>query len=132
MTTTIQSKIKSWITSGVKTGMESNGDTLKDTPSGSISIAFAEELSKCGDDTVLECFNCGTCSAICPLVGESFPRKMIRYVQIGAKDRILDNAEELWRCLHCGLCTRTCPREADPGEVILALKRFVLSGWRRS
>ena len=57
---------------------------------------------------------------------------MIRYIQIGARDRILENAQDLWRCLHCGLCTQTCPREADPGEVILGLKRYVVANWRRS
>jgi len=93
---------------------------------------FAEEMKRFGDDTALECFNCGTCAAICPLIYEHFPRKMIRYLQLGAEDRILDNSQELWRCLHCGLCTRTCPREADPGEVILSLKRFVAGHWRKS
>lgn len=93
---------------------------------------FAEELAEYGNETALECFNCGTCAAICPLIYEHFPRRMIRYIQLGARDRILENAQELWRCLHCGLCTQTCPREADPGEVILGLKRYVVSNWRRS
>jgi len=105
---------------------------LMESTSGYLNLNFAQELCQYGDDTVLKCFNCGTCSAICPLLGESFPRKMIRYIQIGAKDRVLNSAQELWRCLHCGLCTRTCPRQADPGEVILTLKRFVLAEWRRS
>lgn len=93
---------------------------------------FAEEMKPFTEDTPLACFNCGTCTAICPLIHEHFPRKMIRYIQIGAKERILENAQELWRCLHCGLCTQTCPREANPGEIILALKRFALTNWRRS
>jgi heterodisulfide reductase subunit C len=93
---------------------------------------FAQKLAKHGNDTALECFNCGTCTAICPLIHEHFPRRMIRYVQLGAEDRILENAEELWRCLHCGLCTQTCPRGADPGEVILGLKRYVVADWRSS
>ncbi len=93
---------------------------------------FAEELEDFGVDSALDCFNCGTCTAICPLIHEHFPRKMIRYIQIGAKDKILEEPSELWRCLHCGLCTQTCPREADPGEVILGLKRFVVDHWRRN
>jgi heterodisulfide reductase subunit C len=93
---------------------------------------FAEELAGHGNDKALECFNCGTCAAICPLIEEHFPRKMIRYIQLGAKEHIMEQAAELWRCLHCGLCTRTCPREADPGEVILGLKRYVVAHWRKS
>ena len=92
---------------------------------------FSDELERFGLDTTLECFNCGTCAAICPLVYEHFPRKMIRYAQIGARDRILQDAQELWRCLHCGLCTQTCPRGANPGELILGLRRYVVNHWRR-
>jgi heterodisulfide reductase subunit C len=92
---------------------------------------FSDELERFGLDTTLECFNCGTCAAICPLIYEHFPRKMIRYAQVGARDRILQNAQELWRCLHCGLCTQTCPRGANPGELILGLRRYVVNHWRR-
>ena len=96
-----------------------------------ITPDFADELERFGLDTTLECFNCGTCAAICPLIYQHFPRKMIRYAQIGARDRILQNAGELWRCLHCGLCTQTCPRGANPGELILGLRRYVVNQWRR-
>ena len=92
---------------------------------------FADELEHFGVDTTFECFNCGTCAAICPLIYEHFPRKMIRYAQLGARDLILQNAQELWRCLHCGMCTQTCPRGANPGELILGLRRFVVNHWRR-
>jgi len=96
-----------------------------------ITPDFAVELKEYGDDTALHCFNCGTCVAICPLVDDSFPRRLIRYVQIGARERILASRDELWKCLHCGLCTHTCPRQADPGEVLLSLKRFVVATWRK-
>ncbi len=93
---------------------------------------FQEELKRYGRDAVTMCFNCGTCSAICPLLGEHFPRQMIRYAQIGAKERIAAAAKDLWRCLHCGLCTQSCPRGAKPGELILSLKRYVAASWRRA
>jgi heterodisulfide reductase subunit C2 len=96
-----------------------------------VTPQFAEELEQFGVDTTLDCFNCGTCAAICPLIYEHFPRKMIRYAQLGVRDKILDNAQELWRCLHCGLCTQTCPRGANPAELILGLRRFVVQHWRR-
>jgi len=95
-----------------------------------VDLEFAEQLERFGVDNALECFNCGTCAAICPLIYEHFPRKIIRYAQLGAKDVILRDADELWRCLHCGLCTYTCPREANPGELILGLRRYVIASWR--
>lgn len=94
-------------------------------------LDFARELTPFCQDTALECFNCGTCAAVCPLVNDNFPRRMIRYIQVGARQAILENANDLWKCLHCGLCTHTCPRQADPGEIILGLKRFVVANWRR-
>lgn len=96
-----------------------------------VDPTFHEEMKRYGQDSVLMCFHCGTCAALCPLLGEHFPRQMIRYAQIGAKERIVANARDLWRCLHCGLCTQTCPRGANPGELILSLKRYVASSWRR-
>ncbi len=95
-----------------------------------VNPSFAEELARFGVDSALDCFHCGTCAAICPLIYEHFPRKMIRYIQLGARERILEDPNDLWRCLHCGLCTQTCPRKADPGELILGLKRFVVDHWR--
>jgi heterodisulfide reductase subunit C len=92
---------------------------------------FAEELRAYGVNTALECFNCGTCAAICPLMDGHFPRKLIRYVQVGAKEKIAQQAEDLWKCLHCGLCTQTCPRRANPSELILGLRRYIVAQWRR-
>jgi heterodisulfide reductase subunit C2 len=96
-----------------------------------VNPEFTKKLKLAGKDVGAECFNCGTCAAICPLISGHFPRKMIRYAQIGAEERILEHAKELWQCLHCGLCTQTCPRGANPGEVILALKRHVVANWRK-
>ncbi len=93
---------------------------------------LAEELRELGEPAATACFNCGTCAAICPLMDGHFPRGLIRYAQLGARERLLAEGQELWKCLHCGLCTQTCPREADPGEVILALKRYVLAAWREA
>lgn len=95
-----------------------------------VDLEFAEKLERFGVDTAAECFNCGTCAAICPLIYEHFPRKIIRYAQLGAKEVILRDANELWRCLHCGLCTYTCPRGASPGELIMGLRRYVIANWR--
>ncbi len=97
-----------------------------------VNPEFMNALESAGKDAGAECFNCGTCAAVCPLVSGHFPRKMIRYAQVGAWELILADAKDLWRCLHCGLCTRTCPRGANPGEVVLTLKRHVLAAWRNS
>jgi len=96
-----------------------------------IDPEFPKTLERFGAGSAFECFNCGSCVAVCPLVSGHFPRKMIRYAQLGATEKILRDAKDLWKCLHCGLCSRTCPRGADPGELILSLRRFTLDHWKR-
>ena len=71
---------------------------------------------------VESCFQCGNCTAVCPLAQDSagFPRRAIRMAQVGMERELLAS-EDLWRCYACGECTRTCPREADPAAVTLTL-----------
>ena len=93
---------------------------------------FLPELKRYGAVNIEDCFNCGNCSAVCPLsTGEdSFPRRMIRYAQLGMRDRLL-NSKELWLCYFCGECTATCPRQADPGELMAAARRYAIAGYDR-
>lgn len=72
------------------------------------------------------CFNCGTCTAMCPLTDDDhpFPRNMIRLAQMGLTDRLLQSTDP-WLCYYCGDCAQTCPREAEPGETMMALRRWL-------
>jgi ferredoxin len=89
---------------------------------------FIENLQSYGAFDITACFNCGNCSAVCPLSSnnDSFPRKMIRYSQIGAKDRLL-SCKELWLCYYCGECSDTCPRQAEPGEFMASARRYAIA-----
>jgi quinone-modifying oxidoreductase, subunit QmoC len=74
------------------------------------------------------CYHCGTCTAICPLSEEGFlfPRKKIRLMQMGLKNE-LESSVEPWLCYYCGECTTTCPRDANPGELMMSLRRYLTS-----
>jgi len=91
------------------------------------------ELKKYGDVKIESCFNCGNCTAICPLTTEedNFPRRMIRFAQLGLRDRLLAS-KELWLCYYCGECTITCPRKAEPGEYMAAARRYAIASYDRS
>jgi ferredoxin len=93
---------------------------------------FLSELQQYGAVDVASCFNCGNCSAVCPLSSESdnFPRRMIRYAQLGLRERLV-RSQELWLCYYCGECTATCPREADPGEFMAAARRYAIASYDR-
>jgi Fe-S oxidoreductase len=34
------------------------------------------------------------------------------------------SAPEPWLCYYCGECSDLCPRDADPGEAMMALRRY--------
>ncbi len=86
------------------------------------------ELEEFGLKDANKCYNCGNCTAICDLATPEnpFPRKMVRYVQLGQKDKILKSPEP-WLCYYCGDCSLRCPREADPGETMMVLRRYLTS-----
>ncbi len=52
---------------------------------------FLPELQKYGAVNIESCFNCGNCTAVCPLSTDkgTFPRRMIRYAQLGMRDKLL-------------------------------------------
>jgi ferredoxin len=85
-------------------------------------------LKKFGVNDASACFNCGNCTAVCSLASESepFPRKTIRYLQLGLNNKLMQSPEP-WLCYYCGDCSDTCPREANPGEVMMGLRRYLTS-----
>ena len=85
-------------------------------------------LKKFGVEDAAACFNCGNCTAVCSLSSEAvpFPRKVIRYLQLGLKDKLFESPEP-WLCYYCGDCSETCPRQANPGEVMMGLRRYLTS-----
>ena len=91
-----------------------------------VDLNFVNELKAYGAINTEACFNCGTCTAICPLTSDKhpFPRDMIRLAQLGLKDRILESTDP-WMCYYCGQCTETCPRGAEPAETMMGLRRWV-------
>jgi ferredoxin len=93
---------------------------------------FLPELKRYGDISIESCFNCGNCSAVCPLSSEeeNFPRRMIRYAQLGMREKLL-SSKDLWMCYYCGECTATCPRQADPGEFMAAARRYAIAKYDR-
>lgn len=84
------------------------------------------QLKEFGVKDAATCFNCGNCTAVCSLSSANtpFPRKVIRYLQIGAEEKLLHSPEP-WLCYYCGDCSETCPRDADPGEVMMGLRRYL-------
>ncbi len=87
---------------------------------------LVNDLKKYGKGNWNACYHCGNCTAICTLTeeGSLFPRKEIRTMQMGLKGRMASSIEP-WLCYYCGDCTETCPRDANPGELMMAIRRYL-------
>ncbi len=93
-----------------------------------VDPGLIRELEAFGLKDAHKCYNCGNCTAVCSLSTPEnpFPRKMVRYAQLGLKDTILHSPEP-WLCYYCGDCSARCPRGAEPGETMMAMRRYLTS-----
>lgn len=87
---------------------------------------FSTKLKKYGAFDTSLCYNCGNCTAICSLSDKknSFPRMMVRASVIGMEDKITSSLDP-WMCYYCGECSTSCPRQANPGELMMSLRRWL-------
>lgn len=94
-----------------------------------VNPEFAVEISKYGAFDFTACMNCGNCTAVCPLAEEensSFPRVLLRYSLLGMEKEI-QTSNAPWLCYYCGECSETCPRQSNPGEMMMSLRRYLIS-----
>ncbi len=91
-----------------------------------INPEFRKEIQKYGKEDFSACYNCGNCTAVCSLSDEnnSFPRKVLRNTVLGLTDELITSVDP-WLCYYCGDCTATCPRDADPGELMMSIRRYL-------
>lgn len=98
-----------------------------------VDPSLLDELKAYGAVNPEACFNCGNCTAVCPLTsdGHPFPRNTIRLIQMGLRDRLIENPDP-WMCYYCGDCTQTCPKGAEPAETMMAARRWLTARYDRS
>ncbi|MHB1680203.1 MAG: 4Fe-4S dicluster domain-containing protein [bacterium] len=93
-------------------------------------INLIKNIKDIGDSPFKKCFQCGTCSAICPISSDNkpFPRKEMIWSQWGLKNE-LESDLDPWLCYYCGKCSEYCPRKADPGQLMMSLRRWLTTGY---
>jgi len=95
-------------------------------------LDFIKDMKEAGGDTLKKCFQCATCSVVCPLSTDDnpFPRREMILAQWGVKDKLVGDAN-IFLCHQCGDCTVYCPRGAKPGDVLGAIRAYAYKhfGW---
>jgi quinone-modifying oxidoreductase subunit QmoC len=88
-------------------------------------LEFKRQILGLGAHDLTACYQCGTCSVVCPVstADNPFPRKEMVWVQWGLKDRALGNSS-IWLCHQCASCTAYCPRDARPASLMAALRDY--------
>ncbi|HVN57211.1 MAG TPA: 4Fe-4S dicluster domain-containing protein [Bacteroidales bacterium] len=93
-----------------------------------VNPGFINDLNRFGKENIELCYQCGDCSAVCPHSDEfyKFPRKPIRLLQMGLEKKV-ETTLEPWLCYYCGDCSDLCPRDANPGDTMMILRRYLTS-----
>ena len=76
--------------------------------------AFTREVLGTSRANLERCYQCQACSSGCP-VAHAFdyaPHQLLRMVQLGLKDRVLDSTT-YWLCASCETCATRCPNAID-------------------
>ncbi len=88
---------------------------------------LSETVFETTGQSVAKCYQCGKCSAGCPLSGEMDlpPNQILRLIQYGNPE--LDGkaveSYSIWLCLSCHTCSARCPQAIDLPSVMDVLRR---------
>jgi len=83
---------------------------------------FIRRVEEISGEKLSACYQCGKCSAGCPLVSamDILPNQAIRLAQLGAEE-VLD-FKAIWLCASCLTCAARCPKGVDLARVMEALR----------
>ena len=86
-----------------------------------------EEIEHITSQNTSMCYQCGKCSAGCPIrdFADESPNKIIRYIQLGLYEKAL-KSKTIWLCASCQTCTTRCPQKYDLARLMDALRQLAI------
>ena len=95
--------------------------------------SFVARIEKISGQKLLACYQCGKCSAGCPMAAymDVLPNQMIRMAQLGMQQQLLAS-NAIWMCVSCLTCNSRCPKGIKIAEVIEALRKTALNDGQRN
>ena len=99
--------------------------------SGAHAAAHADslpaQLQQATGESVYECYQCGKCTAGCPLAAEMdyAPNQVLRLLQLGIpelEEEVLSSLA-IWLCLTCEQCATRCPQEVELPKIMEYLRQ---------
>lgn len=90
-----------------------------------MDVDFVRKVEALSGTSVRRCFQCGKCSAGCPMATfmEHPPNRVMRLLQLGQWQRVLAG-RSIWYCVSCETCTTRCPNTVDLASIMDALRKL--------
>lgn len=88
---------------------------------------FKREIERISGENVLGCYQCGECTAGCPVAFamDISPNQVMRLAQLGLKDEVLSSSA-IWLCAGCETCATRCPRGVALSKVMDACRQMAV------
>ena len=95
--------------------------------SNELRAELIEEIEELSGQNLYACYQCGKCSAGCPMAFsmDILPHQVIRLIQLGQTAAVI-RSNSFWHCAACLTCTSRCPKGVDLASVMEALRTLVV------
>ena len=88
---------------------------------------IVKKIEEISGENIYTCFQCGKCSAGCPLSEkmEHPPNQIIKLLQMGDYDALL-SSDSIWMCASCYTCAARCPKGISLCAVTDGVRQLIL------